>query len=253
MKLVDLVKQAEGRTIVNENGRREPLRLLAPASVDQLRKLERTLPDPLPEEIGELLTVTRGFENGPYEVDFSGFSRDGQGLRIPGGVCEFFKVFHCALPIAVDGCGNNWIIDFTKGASAWGPVFFACHDPPVFVFTASDVREFIEEWLKLAEGKESKLGRSFDRAVNRVWGENPGLLPHEAAISSIDPAIKAFAQRAGDRFQFVDLRRAAVGDGFAWGRVQDPDADLLRDGDNLLVAIRRPPPKKPFLRRIFRK
>ena len=251
MKLIDLVKQAEGRMIRGESGRREPLRLLAPASEDQLQELERALPDPFPEEIRELLAATRGFANGPYEVDFSGCVRDGEGLRIPGGVCEFFKVLPCALPIATDGCGNDWMIDFANGASVWGPIFFACHDPPVFVFTASDLREFIEEWLKLAEGKESKLGRTFDQAVTRVWQENPALITYETAIGSTDPDMKSFAERTGDGFQFVDLRRAAVGDGFSLRRVEDLDRDLMRDGKHLLFAIRKPPPKKSLLKRLF--
>lgn len=251
MKLVDLVKQAEGRTIRDENGRCEPLRLLAPASEDQLRELERTLPDPLPEEIRELLAVTQGFENGPYEVDFSGYSRDMEGMKITGSVREFFGVFPCSLPIATDGCGNDWMIDFANGSSVWGPIFFACHDPPVFVFTASDLREFIEEWLKLAEGKESKLGRTFDRAVNKVSRENPTLISHETAIVSTDSAIKAFAEKAGDGFQFIDLCNAVVGDGFYWGRVNDPDTDIIRNGKNLQFAIRKRPPKKSLLKRLF--
>jgi len=251
MKLVELVKQAEGRAIRNENGRREPLRLLAPPSEDQLRELERTLPAPLPEEIRDLLAVTRGFENGPFEVDFSGYCRDMEGMKIPGNVCEFFGVFPSALPIATDGCGNDWMIDFTNGSSAWGPVFFACHDPPVFVFTANDLREFIEEWLKLADGGESKLGRTFDQAVTRVSEENPGLIPREIAIASADQEIKAFAVRTGEGFQYVDLRRAEIGQGFSWGRVKDPDTDMIRDGKKLLFAIRNPPPKTSLLKRLF--
>ena len=251
MKLAELVKQAEGRTIRNGDGRREALRLMPPISEDQRRELERTLPDPLPEEMRELLGVARGFENGPYEVDFSGYARNGEGLRIPGGVCEFFKVFPCALPIATDGCGNDWMIDITNSDSVWGPVFFACHDPPVFVFTASDLRDFIEEWLKLAEGKDSKLGRTFDEAVNKVKAEDPSLISHEVAIRSTDTVIKSFAEKAGDSFQLVDLRRATVGDGFYWGRVIDPDTDMIRDGKDLLFAIRNPPPKKSLLKRLF--
>lgn len=251
MKLVDLVKQAEGRTIRNEDGGRQPLRLLAPASEDQLRELERTLPDPVPGEIRELLAVTRGFANGPFEVDFSGYSRDAEGMRVPGHVGEFFGVFRCALPIATDGCGNDWMIDFTNGSSVWGPVFFVCHDPPVVVCTANDLREFIQEWLKLAECKESKLGPAVDQAVNQVWGENPSLIPHESAIASADQEIKAFAEKAGGEFQFVDLRRPAVGQGFSWERVDNPDEDIMRDGPKLLFAIRKPLPKKSFLQRLF--
>lgn len=175
MRLAELVKQAEGRPIHNERGRVEPLRLLPPAPEDQLRELERTLPQPMPEEICELLAVTRGFENGPYEVDFSGYGRDAtSGERIVGVVSEVFQILPYKLSIATDGCGNDWMVDLTNGASGWGPIFFACHDPPVFVFAASDLREFIEEWLKLAEGKKSRLGKTFDRAVNQVWGEKPG-------------------------------------------------------------------------------
>ena len=224
---------------------------MPPVSADQLRELERTLPGPLPEEIRELLVVTRGFDNGPYEVDFSGFARDGQGLKIPGGVREFFEVFPCALPIATDGCGNDWMVDLTNRAVVWGPIFFACHDPPVFAFTARDLREFIEEWLKLAEGKESKLGRPFDQAVMRIWTESPGLITRDIAIRSDDPDIKAFAEKTGDGFQFVDLRQAVVGDGFSMRRVEEPDTDMVRDGDKLLFAIRKPQPKKPFLQRLF--
>ena len=252
MKLVDLVKQAEGRTIHGERGRSEPLRLLPPVSEDQLREFEQTLPNSLSAEIRELFTLTRGFENGPYEVDFSGFGRDALGERTASGVVsELFQVLPHKLSIATDGCGNDWMVDLTKGASGWGPILFACHDPAVFVFTASDVREFIEEWLKLAEGKESKLGRAFDQAVMRVWTENPGLISHEIAIRSDDPDMKAFAERTGDGFEFVDLRRATVGDGFSWGRVEDPDKDLLRDGKHLLFAIRKPQPKKSFLGRLL--
>ena len=252
MKLVDLIKQAEGQTIRGEKGRREPLRLLPPASDEQVRKLEQALPGPLPAEIRELFTLTRGFENGPYEVDFSGYGRDAFGERTAFGVVsECFQILPDKLSIATDGCGNDWMVDLTKGASAWGPVFFACHDPPVFVFTAGDLREFIEEWLKLAQEKECKLGRAFDQAVMRVWKENPGLVSHESAIRSDDPEIRAFAGKAGDGFQFCDLRRAASGAGFSWGHVDDPDTDMLRDGGNLLFAIRKPRPKKPFLRRLF--
>jgi hypothetical protein len=249
MQLAEFVKQAEGRLIRNERGRLEPLRLLSPASEEQVRKLEQGLPNPLPEEIRELLRLTRGFENGPYEVSFSGFVLE--DLPVFGVVSEFFKILPYQLSIATDGCGNDWMVDVATNEPTWGPVYFACHDPPVFVFTASNLREFIEEWLKLAEGTDSKLGRSFDQAVMRVWKENPGLIPHETAIQSSDPHIKAFAEKVGDGFQFVDLRQATVGDGFSLNRMEDPDADFIRDVDNLLFAIRKPQPRKRFLQRLF--
>ncbi|MFO1513167.1 MAG: SMI1/KNR4 family protein [Verrucomicrobiota bacterium] len=252
MKLVDLVKQAEGRTIRGEKGRREPLRLLPPVSEEQVRKLEQALPGPLPAEIRELFTLTRGFENGPYEVDFSGYGRAAFGERTPFGVVsECFQILPYKLSIATDGCGNDWMIDLTKGASVWGPVFFACHDPPVFVFTAGDLREFIEEWLELAQEKECKLGRAFDQAVMRVWTENPDRISHVSAIRSDDPEIRAFAERVGDGFQFCDLRRAASGAGFSRGHVDDPDTDMLRDGGNLLFAILQALTEKAILTKAF--
>lgn len=251
MKLADLVKQAEGRIVHSDNNRREPLRLLPPASEAQLRELERILPDPLPEEVRELLSVTRGFMNGPFEVEFSGFSRDLEGMRVSGGVREFFDVFPCTLPIATDGCGNDWMIDFTNGSSVWGPVFFACHDPPVFVFSAANLREFIEEWLKLAEGKESKLGRTFDQAVNKIWGARLDGIQHGTAIASADPVLKSFAERTGEGFQYVDLRQPMVGAGFSWGQVEDPDTDLIRAGKDLLFGVRKPLPKKTLLQRLL--
>ncbi len=70
-------------------------------------------------------------------------------------------------------------------------------------------------------------------------------------IASADQEIKAFAEKAGGEFQFVDLRRPAVGQGFSWGRVDDPDEDIMRDGPKPLFAIRKPLPKKSFLQRLF--
>jgi hypothetical protein len=174
-------------------------------------------------------------------IDFSGGS----------GGFEFLEIFPCAISIAGDGCGNFWVVDLTTSSTTWGPIYFACHDPPVIAYQAADLREFVEQWLRLGNrDKTSTLGRTFDAAVTRIWGENPGVITFEAGVASSDPSLGAFARSLGDSFVLVDLRRARVGDGFSWGRF-GPDTVVRRHGASALFAYQKPPPKKSLLQRLF--
>ena len=241
MSLAEFIKQTEGRKIRDQDGE-HVLRLMPPVSEYKMEKLGRTLPCSIPAEIRELFAVTRGYEDGPYGgINFAGY---------PAAGFEFRSVFPCELTIMPDGCGNFWVIDLTKQSTVWGPIFFVCHDPPVVVYQAGDLREFVEEWLKLEDEKASKLGDPLNRAVMKVWTENPGIISYENAIQSSDSEVRTFAESTGDSFHFVDLRQAVLGDGFSC-RARDVELDYKLDGDNLLFAIRKPPPKKPFLQRIF--
>src|SRR5688500_2167044 len=117
LSLVELVKAADNMTMVDEDGRLEHLRLAPPLSPSELSTLEQQLPCTLPADVLELLVVTRGFANGPLEsVDFAG---------VPGGF------------------GNYWIADLHAESTSWGPILYACHDPPVIVFQTASFTHFL--------------------------------------------------------------------------------------------------------------
>src|SRR6266487_4091400 len=244
MKLIQRIKELEGITLHDEDGETHVLHFRSPLSHEALGRLEKSLPCPMPDEIRELLSITRGFVNGPLGgIDFSGG---------PGGF-EFLEIFPCALSITGtgDGCGNFWVVDLTKGSTNWGPIYFACHDPPVIAYQASDILEFVEQWLRLGnQDGSSTLGRTLDNAVMKIWRENPGVISYEVAARSSDRELKSFAENLEDSFLFADLRRAVVGDGFSWGRF-GPRTVVRRHGEKALFACQKPPPKKTLLKRLF--
>ncbi len=69
----------------------------------------------------------------------------------------------------------------------------------------------------------------------------PGAMTRAGAAASTDPALRAFAATLDDRFLVVDLRRAELGAGFAWGRF-GPDTTIRRAGLQRIFACAPPAP-----------
>ena len=129
MSLVELVRSAAGMSMEDEDGQIEHLRLGPPMSASELAALERELPCALRAEVRELLLFARGFEDGPLESFEFGGPSGGFGMK---------ELFRSPLPLAHDGFGNYRIVDLHPTSTSWGPILYACHDPPVIVFqTAS--------------------------------------------------------------------------------------------------------------------
>lgn len=193
-------------------------------SAEELLALEQRLGLPLPPDMRELLAFARGFAcERAGEVDFTG--------SLP---FAFESAFPCGVPVAADGMGNFWVVDANPATGAWGPVFFASHDPPVMALQARDLAAFLAQVL--APGQSSALDQVREKAVFRIWREKPGLLTKDQALQSEDPELAAFAAQLDERFEICDLRGADVGQGFAWGRA-GPRAEVRRHGAALIFAV----------------
>ena len=235
----ELLRTAEGRAVVNEDGNEETIRLLPPLSVEELAELEARIPCPLPADARELLSLARGFEGGPLEsIDFSGLTEP-----------IFEELFPCALPVAHDGYGNYWIVDLTSASRLWGPLLYACHDPPVIVYQCADVATFIADALAMAEPPHGgPIDAVHEQYAMRIWRENPGTRTREEAVSLSDAVIRAFAEQLTPEHFVIDLRAAETGDGFSWGRF-GPKTPVCRAGEARLFAYQRRP--KSFLGSLF--
>lgn len=231
MSPLELVRQAAGSRLVNEDGEVEHLRLLPPLDAKELAALEARIPCPLPTEARELLAYSRGFENGPVEsVDFSGLTEFGME-----------EVFPCAIPIAHDGFGNYWVVDLTSRSRAWAPIFFVCHDPAVIVFQSASLAEFIAELLKLGNPPyKSALDEVHEAGTFSVWNDLSRMRGAAEFHNAEDVAAREFAAGLGGDWLIADLRNAAVGDGFAWGRF-GPRTACRRMGEERVFAIQRKP------------
>lgn len=238
MSLLDLVTGSAGTRMVDEDGNEDVLRLLPPATADEIRALEASLPCPLPSHIRALLAVTRGFENGPLEsIDFGG---------LPGGF-GMEELFPHALALAHDGFGNYWVADLQAESVDWAPIWFACHDPPVIAYQCDSLERFVREILRLANPPfESELDTVHEDVVSEIWRHNPGVVSVPSARASDDETVRVFAESLDDHLEIIDLRNAGIGDGFSWGRY-GPRTRVFRAGATALFACE----PKSRLQRLF--
>jgi hypothetical protein len=239
MHPVEILRQADGMPLRDKDGRLGVLRLLPPLDTAGIAALEQSCGRPVPPQLRELLLLTRGLEGLMEGVDFGGCA-DGQVLE---------DVFPHAIPVALDGYGNSWVLDLAGADEVRLDVWFLCHDPPVAVFQTGDLAHFLQEMLKLGTPPHaSELDVVHEQAAMRIWREDPGLIPVEAARDAADPKLRAFARDLPDGMRLCDLRAARTGDGFAWGR-GGPNAALRPHGDLRLFACA--PPRPSFWRRLF--
>jgi cell wall assembly regulator SMI1 len=238
--LADTLRSLAGLRLTDEDGTAHVLELRPPATDAEIRRLEEALPAPLPDEIRAALGVSTGLVDGPLE-SFSLLDLEGFGLE---------EAFPQAYSIAHDGSGNYWILDLLPGDSAWGPVFYACHDPPVIAYQAETIEAFLGDIVAMWRPGRSLVDRMHVEEVHRIWRGHPGLLTPAGATASEDPVLAGFAATLPTEAWIADLRRARFGDGFAWGRF-GPGTEIRRAGPDRLWAL-VPPARKPgLLQRLF--
>jgi hypothetical protein len=217
------------------------LELHPPPPPGEIEALETELGVRLPRVLRVLLERTGGIDGGPLgTIDFTGRTFD----------VEVRDIFPAGLAIAHDGSGNHWVLDLTP-ETAPPLVFYASHDPPVVLLQSPDLGHFLTEvFRKLDSPKGSLIDDVHSDRLFRVWRENPGAHPHEAALEG-DEELRAFAATLDDRYLIVDLRAPEIGMGFSWGRF-GPATEIRRHGYRGLFAY-APPERRPgLLRRLFR-
>lgn len=93
MTPLEIIRQAQADTLIDDDGQLVELELLPGLSRTELRDFARQVPRPIPPELAELLGVCRGFYGTVEHVDFTG--RD--------LVFEFEPASPFGLPTAADG------------------------------------------------------------------------------------------------------------------------------------------------------
>jgi hypothetical protein len=238
--LATTLREIDGLPLVDEDGKEHTLELLPPATAEEIAAVEASLPFPLPIEIREALEVSTGFANGPLEsislLDDGGFGMD--------------DIFPHSHTIGHDGFGNYWVFDLLSDETMCGPVFYACHDPPVIAYQSDTVSQFVREVVALWQpGPRSSVDVVHEDVTTEIWGSNSGIFDHATARDSDDPVLAQFAATFPAEAAFADLRVGKVGDGFSWGRYGARD-EWTRCGTERLWAI-VPSQRRGILARIF--
>ena len=237
---LEIVERALARDLVDEDGERIELTLLPGLTDHEIHAFRAELPMPLPAHVERLLRACRGIDGTAVEpLDFTGRST----------LFEFIEVFPHGMSIAGDGYGNHWVVDLLPTSADFGPVYYACHDPPIVLYQSPTLADFLEELFKMSNPPHASLVDDVrEDRLNRVWLKQPGLIAHAAALASPDPVLLDFAGQLADSYVLVDLRAAKPGEGFAWGRYE-PET-IKRCGALPIFAL-EPPRKRGLLSRLF--
>ncbi len=235
---MDLIRAARDRDLTTERGAPVAVDLLPPLNAQEIADFEEELPVPLPEEVRALLGLCGGF-TGPIElVDFTGRECD----------FEMERVFPHGLPIAHDGCGNFWVVDLLPGKTNCGPIYFACHDPPVILYQSPTLHHFLVELFKtVAPPHRSAVADVREDRLFEIWGKNPGVLSHAECVASRDDDLREFAAQLSPSFEVIDLREADIGFGFSWGR-HGPQTVVKRFTPHAVFGVER---RRGLFRKLF--
>lgn len=237
--ILQVLQAVKGATLKEEGGSEYRLELLPAATAEEIISLEAVLPHPLPAELKLALNFSKGFANGPLET-LSLLSLEPFGLE---------DLFPFAYPIGHDGFGNYWVVDVT--ADGWGPVYYACHDPPVIAYQAATIQEFLRSAVALnVDGPRSDLDLVHEEVVNRIWKAKGDLADATSYQQDSDPAIRGFVESLPLGARLVDLRSPKVGDGFPWG-VFGPKTQIVRHGTVPVWAVTAPEKRPGLFARLF--
>lgn len=207
--------------------------LLPPLDQRERATLDARLRVPPPSEIAEVLARTRGVRIGIDEVRLDVRAE----ATFLGDLLP-----ESALLVDNDGAGNVWLAPIDPRTGAWGPVLFACHDPPVVGVEARTIAEFLRLLVaSYAEPDSVLIG--VDGPACDAWSE---LLPPVGLARSAmrggpyrgvgDPALADFIAALPADAVVVDLREAPRGVGFPWAVRYEV---LRRHPTELLFALRR--------------
>lgn len=229
MTPTEIIRQAQAAQLVDEDGEPIVLEMLPPWSPAQIDAFAARLPCPLPAEIRDLLAFCSGFSGTVDVVDFTGEH------------CSFEHedLFPHGHPIAADGFGNFWVVDLLPSSTAWGPIYFACHDAPVVLYQSATLSDFLTELFKSSRPPhKSLIDDVHEDRLFHVWRQNPRVEAQEHAAQSTDPALRAFAETLDPTFEIIDLRNAEIGFGFSWGRY-GPNTVVRRHGELPIFAVQK--------------
>jgi hypothetical protein len=235
---IEVLRRVRGGGLVDERGRAIRLDFADPVSSAEIDDLRAQVDVPLPNELIAVVAETRAI-GGIEPVDFTGRTMDVEsGELSPAGI-----------PIATDGTGNFWVLDLTPEDGETAPVFFLCHDPPVFAFQSRTLGDFLDQLFRKYEPPHRSLVREVqETGVHEIWRTNPGLIGRDAALGG-DAELSAFAATLEEEFDIVDLRAPEVGMGFSWGR-HGPRTEFRRHGYARLFGSGPPAKRQGFFSRL---
>jgi hypothetical protein len=241
MTNLEIIKKLKESTFTDEDGEKYQLEFQDGLTDSEIEQLKEQFPSKnIDDEIVEILKETRGWEG--YGLETVHFDSIGQ--------FGFWELSANSLILGHDGCGNHWILDIDITGKI-NKVFFACHDPAVFVIHSQSLNEYLNHLLEFFESPDKcYLNEIHDKTVMTIWDENR-LCSSKTEFTNSNPDFNDFLKKFdGDDWTVADLRAGQNKDGFAWGKF-GANQFTERHSTELVWIIKNK--KKGFLARLFGK
>jgi hypothetical protein len=210
MTSLEIIKKLKESTFTDEDGEKYQLDFQDGLTELEIEQLKDQFPSKnIDSEIVEILRETRGWDG--YGLEMVHFDSIGQ--------FGFWELSANSLTLGHDGFGNHWILDIDKNGKA-DKVFFACHDPAVFVIHSQNLNEYLNHLLEFYENPANcHLNEIHDKTVVTIWNNNK-LCSSKKEFEINNPEFKDFLQKFdGDEWTIADLRMGKNKEGFAWGKL----------------------------------
>lgn len=241
MTNLEVIKKLKESTFEDEDGEKYQLDFQDGLTEPEIEKLKGQFPSKhIDNEIIEILKETKGWDGyGPESVYFDSIGEFG-----------FWELSSNSLTLGNDGFGNHWILDLNNNGEP-KKVFFACHDPAVFVVHSRNINEYLNHLLEFYQNPEKcHLNEVQDKTVMTIWDENK-LCSSKTEFENQNPEFEDYLKKfEGNEWSIADLRGGKNKDGFAWGKFGAKQF-IERHPTELIWVMKNK--KKGFLSKLFGK
>lgn len=241
MNNLEIIKKLKDSTFTDEDGENYQLEFQAGLTDDEIEKIKPNFPNQtIDVELIDILNETKGWDG--YGLEMVNFDSIGE--------FGFTELSPTSVTLGHDGFGNFWILDIDKSGKL-GKVFFACHDPAVFVIHSQNLNEYLNHLLEFYKNPEKcHLNEIHDSTVMDIWKENKLCFSKTEFINS-NPEYKDFLKKfEGDEWTVADLRDGQNKIGFAWGKFGSNQLTERHPSDLIWVIKNK---KKGILSRLLGK
>jgi len=241
MTNVEIIRKLKESTFTDEDGDNYQLDFQEPLTDDEIEQLKNNFPNSTVDpELIEILKETKGWDGyGPEMVYFDSIGEFG-----------FTELSPYSITLGHDGFGNFWVLDIHSNGTL-GKVYFACHDPAVFVINSQSLNEYLHHLLEFYQKPEgAHLNEIHEKTVMTIWNENLLCSPKPDFLST-NPEYSQYLNRfETDGWTVADLRSGKNKDGFAWGKLGSNQFTARHPNDLIWVIKNK---KKGFLAKLFSK
>ncbi len=240
-KNIEIIKKLKTSTFKDEDGENYQLDFQEGLTESEIEELSKSFPnETINPELIEILKETKGWDGyGIGQIDFSSIGHFG-----------FYELSPNSVTIGHDGFGNFWILDILLDG-ALGNVYYACHDPAVFIKYSNNLNEFLNSLVEFYESPtENYLDEIHEKVVYDIWKSGGRIYEKQDFLIQNESFNEFLRDYEGDEWVIADLRNSKNKDGFAWGKF-GPNNLEKRHPRELIWIIKKK--KKSFFGRLFNK